>query len=126
MLDRRIRWLAAAFLVLFLILVAQVNYLQVFAADRLKNNPANAPRLLRQEYDVQRGEILARDGRSRLAYSRATKGKLKYLRVYPRKSLYAQITGYYSVVFGRSGLEASYNEYLAGTASELLPQRLVD
>jgi peptidoglycan glycosyltransferase len=126
MLDRRIRWLAAGFLVLFLILVAQVNYLQVFAADRLKNNPANAPRLLRQEYDVQRGEILARDGRSRLAYSRATKGKLRYLRVYPRKSLYAQITGYYSVVFGRSGLEASYNEYLAGTASELLPQRLVD
>jgi peptidoglycan glycosyltransferase len=126
MLDRRIRWLAAGFLVLFLILLAQINYLQVFAADKLKENAANSPRLLRQEYDVKRGEILASDGRSRLAYSRATKGTLKYLRVYPRKSLYAQITGYYSVIFGTSGLEARYNEYLSGSASELLPQRLVD
>jgi peptidoglycan glycosyltransferase len=126
MLDRRIRWLAAGFLILFLALFAQVNYLQVFAADRLRDNPANSPRLLRQEYDVERGEILARDGRSEMALSRATKDTLKYLRVYPRKSLYAQITGYYSVIFGTSGLEARYNDYLSGSASELLPQRLVD
>src|SRR5687767_3850618 len=123
MLDRRIRWLAAGFLILFLALFAQVNYLQVFAADRLRDNPANSPRLLRQEYDVERGEILARDGRSEMALSRATKDTLKYLRVYPRKSLYAQITGYYSVIFGTSGLEARYNDYLSGSASELLPQR---
>jgi penicillin-binding protein A len=126
MLDRRIRWLAAGFLILFLALIAQVNYLQVFAADRLKDNPANAPRLLRQEYDVQRGEITARDGTTLLARSRDTGGRLKYLRVYPAKSLYAQITGYYSVIFGTSGLEAKYNEYLSGSAPELLPQRLVD
>ncbi|MFN2590998.1 MAG: peptidoglycan D,D-transpeptidase FtsI family protein [Actinomycetota bacterium] len=125
MLDRRIRWLAAGFLLLFLLLFAQVNYLQVFAADRLKDNPANAARLLRQEYDVQRGQIIARDG-TPLATSKRTKGTLKYLRVYPRKSLFAHITGYYSVVFGRSALEAKYNEYLAGSASELLPQRLID
>ena len=29
-------------LVLFLIVFAQINYLQVFAADRLADNPANA------------------------------------------------------------------------------------
>src|SRR5438876_3889519 len=97
MLDRRIRWLAAAALVLFLLLFARINYLQVFAASSLRNNPANSTRLLRQEYDVKRGSITARDG-TRLAYSRATKDKLKFLRVYPRGSLYSQITGYYSVV----------------------------
>jgi peptidoglycan glycosyltransferase len=124
-LDRRIRWLAAGFLLLFILLFAQVNYLQVFAADSLKNNPANTTRLLRQEYDVERGTITARNG-SRLAYSKPTSGKLKYLRVYPKADLYAHITGYYSVVFGRSGLESHYNDYLSGSASELLPQRLVD
>jgi peptidoglycan glycosyltransferase len=125
MLDRRIRWLAGAFLGLFVLLFAQVNYLQVFAADKLRDNPANATRLLRQEYDVNRGEITARDG-TRLAFSRATAGKLKYLRVYRNGDLYGQITGYYSVVFGRSNLEARYNDYLTGSAPELLPLRLVD
>jgi penicillin-binding protein A len=125
MLDRRIRMLAGGFLLLFVLLFAKVNYLQVFAANRLMNDPANAARLLRQEYDVDRGKITARDGTT-LAFSRPTQGKLKYLRVYRGGSLYGQITGYYSVVFGRSNLESSYNDFLAGTAPELLPQRLVD
>src|SRR5438105_4414924 len=118
--DRQIRRLAIAFLVLFLLLLGQVNYLQVFAANDLANNPANQ-RLLLEEYDVDRGSILASDERTVLARSRPTKGLLKYLRVYPGHSRYGQITGFYSVVYGRSGLEAAYNDYLAGRASELLP-----
>ena len=47
-------------LVLFLIVFAQINYLQVFAADRLADNPANAKRQLIAEYQVDRGSILAR------------------------------------------------------------------
>jgi peptidoglycan glycosyltransferase len=123
--DRQIRRLAMAFLGLFVLLFAQVNYLQVFAANRLANNPANH-RLLLEEYDVQRGAILARDERTVLVSSKPTSGRLKYLRTYPHGSLYGQITGYYSFVFGRSGLEATYNDFLAGRASELLPQNLVD
>jgi peptidoglycan glycosyltransferase len=125
MMNRRIRTLGAAFLILFLLLFLQVNYIQVFAADRLRNNGANAARLLRQEFNVQRGRILARDG-TVLARSRKTGGRLTYLRVYPRGPLYAHITGYYSVELGRSAIENSYNPYLSGEAPELLPQRLVD
>jgi peptidoglycan glycosyltransferase len=125
MMDRQIRALALAFLALFVLLFAQVNYIQVFAADRLANNPANQ-RLLLQEYDVNRGAILARDARTVLASSKPTAGRLKYQREYPAGALYAHVTGYYSVVFGRSGLEASQNEYLSGRAAELLPQNLVD
>src|SRR5207249_212691 len=40
--------------------------------------------------------------------------------------LYADVTGYYSIVFGRYGLEAAENDYLSGRAPELLPQNLVD
>jgi len=125
MMDRQIRRLALAFLALFVVLFAQANYLQVFAASRLANNPANQ-RVLLEEYSVDRGEILARDGQTVLARSRLTQGKFKYLRVYPNGTLYAGITGYYSIVFGRYGLEASENGFLAGRASELLPQNLVD
>ncbi|MGH2637543.1 MAG: peptidoglycan D,D-transpeptidase FtsI family protein, partial [Actinomycetota bacterium] len=35
-------------------------------------------------------------------------------------------TGFYSFVFGRTELEQSFNEYLAGDAAELLPQTLTD
>jgi peptidoglycan glycosyltransferase len=123
--DRQIRGLALAFMALFVLLFAQVNYLQVFAADRLANNPANL-RLLLQEYDVDRGAILARDARTVLASSAPTTGRLKYRREYPGGPLYAHVTGYYSVVFGRTGLEATQNQYLSGRAPELLPQNLVD
>ena len=123
--NRQIRRLGYAFIVLFVFLFAVVNYIQVYAAGDLANNPSNQ-RLLLQEYNVHRGQILARDERTVLATSKTTKGRLKYLRVYPRARLYAGVTGYYSVVFGRYGLEQSQNEWLAGRASELLPQNLVD
>jgi penicillin-binding protein A len=123
--DRQIRTLAFAFLALFLLVFLQTNYIQVFAAARLANNPANI-RLLLEEFGVNRGQILARDERTRLAFSRATTGRFKYLRVYPQGMLYSQITGFQSVLLGRTDLESSMNVWLSGRASELLPQNLVD
>lgn len=125
MIDRQVRRLALAFVALFVVLFGQLNYIQVFAADRLADDPAN-PRLLLQEYDVRRGAILARDRRTVLARSEGTDGRLKYQRLYPEGSLYGQITGFYSLVFGRSELEQSYNDFLSGRAAELLPETLVD
>jgi peptidoglycan glycosyltransferase len=61
-----------------------------------------------------------------LAKSVATDDQLKYLRVYPHGSLYGQITGYYSFTYGRSALEASQNDWLSGTASQLTAQTFVD
>lgn len=123
--DRQIRTLAFAFLALFLLLFLQTNYIQVFAADRLAGNPANI-RLLLEEFGVNRGEILARDEQTVLARSKATNGRFKYLRIYPQGALYSQITGFQSVLLGRTDLEASMNDWLTGRASELLPQNLVD
>ena len=123
--DRQIRWLGLGMLALFVVLFAQVNYIQVFAASDLRNHPANVRRIY-QEYNVDRGEILARDRRTILAESVPTKGKLKFLRRYPNGPLYAGITGYYSLVYGRSGLEQTYNEYLAAHATELLATTIRD
>src|SRR5213594_3074485 len=104
--DRQIRRLALAMAILFAILFAQVNYLQVFAASDIANNPANF-RLIIQEYKVDRGEILARDERTILAQSVRSSGRLKFLRRYPDGPLYGFVTGYYSLVYGRSRIEQS-------------------
>jgi peptidoglycan glycosyltransferase len=125
--DRQIRRLALGFLVLFGALAVNLNYIQVIAADRIANNNANK-RLLIQEYDVDRGEIVAADLRTVLADSEATGGQLKYLRTYPEDPDlgYGHLTGFYSFVFGRTELEQTFNDYLAARAEELFPQRLID
>lgn len=123
--DRQIRRLAYAIVALFVVLFGAVNYVQVYAAEELANNPANA-RLLIQEYDVARGRILGADGRTVLARSAPTGGRLKYLRRYPDGALFAHVTGYYSFVFGRSELEQSQNDFLAARAPELVPFTVVD
>ncbi len=57
--DRQIRRLGIAFVALFAVLFAQVAYVQVVAADRIASEPANAPRQIKAEYAVERGQILA-------------------------------------------------------------------
>ena len=124
--DKQIKTLGVALLVLFLIVFAQVNYIQVFAADRISSNPANAQRQLIAEYRVDRGSILASDGTTVLASSRKSPGELRFQRRYPHAELYAHQTGFYSFIFGRTELESSFNDYLAGDAAELLPRTLTD
>jgi penicillin-binding protein A len=124
--DRLIRRLGVAMLALFVLLLGQVTYIQVVASERLADNPANATRQLIAEYRVERGGILAADRRTELALSRKSPGQLKYQRHYPQGPLYAGLTGYYSIIFGRSELEQSYNSYLSGDAPELIPQTLID
>lgn len=52
--DALIRRLGGAMLALFVVLLAQVTYIQVVASDRLADNPANATRQLIAEYRVDR------------------------------------------------------------------------
>ncbi|MGH2724011.1 MAG: peptidoglycan D,D-transpeptidase FtsI family protein [Actinomycetota bacterium] len=126
--ERQIRRLALGFLILFVALAANINYLQVIAAEDLYNDDANLKRQLIDEYNVARGTIVAGDRQTVLAISRRTGGQLKYLRRYPTDPAlgYGHLTGFYSIVFGKTELESTYNDYLAGRADELFPQRLVD
>lgn len=125
--ERQIRRLALGFLVLFAALAININYIQVIAADRLANNNANK-RLLLEEYEIDRGLILASDRITVLADTRRTGGDLKYRRVYPQPPEvgYGHLTGYHSFVYGRTELEQRYNDELSARADELFPQRLID
>ena len=127
--DRQIRRLGFAFVALFAILFAQVAYVQVFAADRIAADPADAARQIRTEYSVERGQILAADERTVLAKSVPNPDQdsiYRFLRDYPGGALYGQLTGYYSRIYGYSGLESAMNPYLSGTAPEFTAQNLTD
>lgn len=121
--SRQIRRVATLMLVLFGVLFVNLNVLQLLRADELANNPNNR-RLLIREYEIQRGPIVAGD--ETIARSVATDGALKYEREYPSPRLYAHVTGYYSFVLARSGLEAVLNETLTGTPTEVLAQNLAE
>src|ERR671918_23600 len=60
--ERRIRRLGIALVLLFAVVFGQLAYVQVLAADDIKGNPANFSRQLIAEYNVQRGKILTQDG----------------------------------------------------------------
>jgi peptidoglycan glycosyltransferase len=126
--NRRIRRLGVALVVLFAFLFAQITYIQVFAAARISGNPANATRQIIAEYKVDRGPILAADGVTYLALSQPTKGHepFLYARRYPDGPLYADVTGFYSRIYGRTGLEDAMNPYLAGSAAELTASTFAD
>lgn len=121
--NAALRRVALAVTLLFGLLLLNANYLQVVQADKLHNDPNN-PRLILEEYSRERGPILVGD--KAIASSVATDDRLKYLREYTQGPLYAPATGFYSIVFGASGIEAEGNSILAGTDDSLFVRRVID
>jgi penicillin-binding protein A len=125
--ERRIRRLGIALVLLFTLVFGQLAYVQVFAADDIKNHPANFSRQLIAEYNVQRGKILTTDGLVLAESVPAPEGsRYRYERRYPQGDLYGYITGFYSRIYGRSALEQSMNTYLSGEAPELAISTFTD
>jgi len=118
-----LRKVAISVLVLFTLLIVNVNVIQVFRADSLRENPRNT-RVLAEEYDRERGAIVV-DG-NEVASSVVSDDPLTYLRQYPQGPVYAPVTGYYSLVYGNTGLEKAENDVLAGTDDRLWARRLAD
>ncbi|MEN3357811.1 MAG: penicillin-binding protein [Mycobacteriales bacterium] len=121
--NRPLRRVSIAALILFGLLVANANYVQVFEGDNLRTDPGNT-RVLLDEYERQRGAIVV-DGKS-IAESRPTNDKLRYLRVYPGQATYAPATGFYSLIYGGTGIEQTDNDLLTGSDNRLFTRRLSD
>jgi penicillin-binding protein A len=121
--NRQLRHVAIAALVMFAALLINSNFVQVVDASSLRANPHNV-RVLYGEYSNRRGpiEVAGKD----VARSVKTSDQLKYLRTYPGGAAYAPVTGYYSLVVGASGIEQSEDTILAGTDNRLFIKRLSD
>jgi peptidoglycan glycosyltransferase len=121
--NRPIRNIAVACLVLFVALLLNINYVQFVEADSLNAKNGNK-RVINEEFARDRGPILV-DGEA-VAESVKVKDEFKFQRRYPDRSLYAPLTGYFSYVFGRGALENSQNRVLSGSDNRLFVNRVVD
>ena len=122
--QRQIVRVGIGLMVLFLAVFLQLNYVQIFAADDIADNQANTRKLIR-EYSIKRGDILTNDGIT-IATSRRTGGRYKYRRVYPEGELYGHVTGFYSIQYGKTAIESTYDDQLLGDSGVLSMQDIED
>lgn len=106
---------------LVLALMININVQQVFLANETRDRPGNQRTVL-EEYDRERGPILV--GSEPVARSIPTDDQYKYLRRYSAGPLYAPATGFYSALYGATGIERTENSVLSGTSDLFLVDRL--
>lgn len=121
--NTSLRRISVMIMGLIVLLLANATFTQVFTADSLRSDPRNQ-RVLLDEYSRQRGQISA--GGQLLAYSVASGGRFRFLRVYPDPLVYAPVTGFYSLSYSSTGLERAEDTVLNGSDQRLFARRLAD
>jgi peptidoglycan glycosyltransferase len=119
-----LRRLAAVVAVLFASLLASTTWVQFVDADSLEKQPYNSRTLFR-EYGRERGPLLVGSG-TQIAESVPVDDQYKFLRRYPGGQAYSHITGFYSVVYGPTGMERAVGDLLSGTSDQLFYRRIGD
>jgi peptidoglycan glycosyltransferase len=121
--NRQIRRVSALALIMILALCGSSTYFQYFDAAKLRADPRNV-RTFYQSFNRDRGAIIV--GGEAVASSKPVKDDFGYQRVYQDGSEYAPVTGYFSVVFGLSGIESAEDDVLQGTSDSLFWSRVRD
>jgi peptidoglycan glycosyltransferase len=117
--NRALLRISLACLVMFVLLLININYVQGFETSKLAGEPGNI-RVFDQQFTYQRGSIVAAGdgGDVTIAESRLIKGTGNYQRYYPYGKVYAPVTGY-DTIYSASGVEQSEDSLLAGTDPRL-------
>ncbi|HHV30103.1 peptidoglycan D,D-transpeptidase FtsI family protein [Acetivibrio mesophilus] len=108
--NRKIIQVLIAICSLFFIIVGYLTYIQLFRSRDFMANTYNR-RQYKIEENTSRGNIYDRNG-VLLAYSKLEGEEQE--RIYPYGALYSQVIGYSSKVYGKSQIEAAYNNELLG------------
>lgn len=121
--NRAIRSLGGLLGLLLIALLINVNVQQVFLAKTTMERPGNQRAVL-QEYSRQRGPILV--GSDDVARSIRNTGDspFKFLRLYEPGARDVSATGFYSMVYGSTGIEKAENGVLSGTDDRFFIDRL--
>lgn len=104
-------------LFLFVGLISYIAYFQAFKAPSLAENQGNR-RLWAKRNEVIRGTIYDRDGNALTTGART--GVLTQSRNYTEGSLYANVIGYISPIYGLTGLEEAYDDELTSYSSTVV------
>ncbi|MGH3314914.1 MAG: peptidoglycan D,D-transpeptidase FtsI family protein [Nocardioidaceae bacterium] len=121
--NRPIRLLSIGCILLFLALLLNANFVQFVNAGDLNDHSGNS-RVQEAEFSRERGPILVAD--DPVAQSRPVKDRFEFLRTYSKAKQYAHLTGYYSYIYGSSGVELTQNEVLSGSDPRLFVNRVID
>ncbi|HTY72700.1 MAG TPA: penicillin-binding protein 2 [Actinomycetes bacterium] len=109
---------------LFFSLLVQATRVQVIEARHLQTDTGNIRPIIAQ-YGRERGAILV--GPAPVARSVDTgDARLRYERRYPMGPLYSAATGFYSLVYGATGIERAEDPILSGTDPRLLGSQFSD
>lgn len=125
--NRALRRISIAVLVMFVLLLINVNYLQGFQPASLASKPGNSRAFYAAQNQYQRGSIVTSDGKT-IAVSTLSSNasdSIKYQRHYPFGSEYAPVTGY-DTLFSQTGIEAAENSLLSGNDSALDVRKIID
>ena len=98
--NTQIRHLGVFLMGLFVLLFAQLNYIQVFRADDLNTRGGNT-RPIDAAFSRPRGSVSTADGVV-VARSVESDDRFQYQREFPEGDLYAGITGYFNTGFSIS------------------------
>jgi peptidoglycan glycosyltransferase len=121
--NRALRRISIAILVMFLLLLVNINYLQGFEPASLATKPNNA-RAFEAQFQYQRGSIVTSDGVT-IAESTPSNDIYKFQRKYPDGPEYAPVTGY-DTLYSESGIEYYENSVLNGSNSSLTVRNFID
>ncbi len=122
--NRALRRISIAVLVMFLLLLINVNYLQGFEPASLASKPGNSRAFYAAQNQYERGSIITSDGVT-IAASKPSSGSIKYQRYYPSGPQYAPVTGY-DTLYSQTGVEAAENSLLSGNDSSLDVRKVID
>ncbi|MDH8679386.1 penicillin-binding transpeptidase domain-containing protein [Fusibacter bizertensis] len=95
---------------IFISLIVYMSYFELYGKESIMANSYNR-RLKANEAGIIRGQIFDRNGEV-LAFTKVSDGAMS--RNYPFKNLYAHVIGYNSDIYGKTLLEAQYNDTLLG------------
>jgi penicillin-binding protein A len=118
-----LRRLATIVVLMFALLFASTTYIQYASATTLNARTDNA-RSLYKTYGRDRQPIVLTG--QQIAGSTTVDDSYGYQRKYSQGALYSAVTGYYSIVYGATGMESAGDSLLAGTADQLFYRRILD
>jgi peptidoglycan glycosyltransferase len=120
--NRALKRISIAVLVMFLALMINANYLQAVEAPSLANGLYNG-RTLAEQAQVQRGSIVTSDGVTIAESKQLSDGS--YQREYPDGAAFAPVTGFEGVN-GDGGMEQAEDSVLSGSGSQLAFRNFID